>query len=100
MSELIQSVSVAVLGAGTMGAGIAQVAAAAGHLVYLYDIDAKAIETGIQKLRRGLEKPVARGKMTAADAEALISRIEPRTELSQLAGAGLIIEAIVEKLEV
>ncbi len=100
MSELIQSVPVAVLGAGTMGAGIAQVAAAAGHLVYLYDIDAKSIETGIQKLRRGLEKPVARGKMTAADADALISRIEPRTELSQLAGAGLIIEAIVEKLEV
>lgn len=100
MAELMQTMPVAVLGAGTMGAGIAQVAAAAGHSVYLYDIDPAAIESGIGNLRSGLDKLVDRGKMSSGDCEALIARIKPCTQLASLADAGLIIEAIVEKLEV
>ncbi len=100
MSELSKSVPVAVLGAGTMGAGIAQVAAAAGHPVYLYDIDAQAIESGMDQLRKGLEKQVARQKITADAYRDLMDRICPCTELAALTGAGLIIEAIVENLKV
>ncbi len=100
MSELPQTVPVAVLGAGTMGAGIAQVAAAAGHPVFLYDIDANAIDMALEKLRSDLHKLISRGKITPEAGESLIARIHPCSELTGLSDAGLVIEAIVEKLEV
>lgn len=100
MTELSPSSPVAVLGAGTMGAGIAQVAATAGHKVYLFDINPDAITEGIDKLRKGLDKLISRGKMTSEGCDALLARIHPCSQLDKLADAGLVIEAIVEKLAV
>jgi len=98
-TELTSLAPVAVIGAGTMGAGIAQVAAAAGHPVMLFDIDSGVIEKSLSNMRRGLQKLVERGKMAAKEVDALLARIEPCSELGKLATAQLVIEAIVEKLE-
>ena len=61
---------VAVLGAGTMGRGIAQVAALAGCEVHLRDVEGRFVEAGLAKIREGLEGGVARGKITAAEKKA------------------------------
>ena len=100
MSQLQPSDTVAIIGAGTMGAGIAQVAANAGHQVYLFDINPDAVEQGINFLKNGLAKQVKRGKMTDEEVEAIIGRILPCSDLSDLKDSKLIIEAIVEKLEI
>ncbi|WP_432700497.1 3-hydroxyacyl-CoA dehydrogenase [Kluyvera cryocrescens] len=92
--------TVAVIGGGTMGAGIVEVAASAGHPVRLYDISAEAITRAIDGLRQRLESRVSRGKLSAEQAQALLSRITPATELSQLADAQLVIEAASERLEI
>lgn len=91
---------IAVIGAGTMGAGIAQVAAKAGHEVLLFDVNPDAISKGIDKLHQGLTKLIARKKMTEDEVNDLLSRIKPCTELAELKNCALVIEAIVEKLEV
>ncbi len=91
---------VAVIGAGTMGAGIAQVAASAGHDTVLFDIDEGAAETAVQRIAQGLERQVGRGKITAAQKTDVMRRIRPARKLRDLAPAGLVIEAVVEKLEV
>ncbi len=100
MSALSTSAVVAVIGAGTMGAGIAQVAASAGHSVLLYDAHPAAIERGIAGIASGLDKQVARGKLSPEASTALLARIQPASELEQLAPAALVIEAIVENLQV
>lgn len=92
--------TVAVIGGGTMGAGIVEVAASAGHPVRLYDISAEAITRVIDGIRQRLESRVSRGKLSAEQAQALLSRITPATELSQLADAQLVIEAASERLEI
>lgn len=92
--------TVAMIGGGTMGAGIVEVAASAGHPVRLYDISAEAITRAIDGIRQRLESRVSRGKLSAEQAQALLSRITPATELSQLADAQLVIEAASERLEI
>lgn len=91
---------VGVVGGGTMGAGIAQVAAAAGHRVVLYDISAEAAAAGVERIGNGLAKLVERGRMDAADRQALIDRIEATGRFDDLAAAKLVIEAAVEKLQI
>ncbi|MBN9889865.1 3-hydroxyacyl-CoA dehydrogenase NAD-binding domain-containing protein [Salipiger abyssi] len=100
MAGIDTSRSVGVIGAGTMGAGIAQLAAAAGHPVLLYDAFEGAAEKGRARIAKGLEKLVARGKMSEADVTALVGRIEVAPSLDAFADAALAVEAIVEKLEV
>jgi len=92
------SMKVAVIGAGTMGSGIAQVAAQAGHTTYLYDTRKEAVEKAMAALGKTFDKLVEKGKLTIEDAAAIRSRIKPATELKELAGAGLVIEAIIEDL--
>ena len=99
-TALSSEVAVGVIGAGTMGAGIAQVAAAYGHRVHLYDAAEGAAARGIEKTAAGLERLVSRGKMEAADRDALVERIQPADALEDLAGCALVIEAIVEDLAV
>jgi len=100
MPALATSDIIAVIGAGAMGAGIAQVAAQAGHPVRLYDNRDGAAQAGIDGVRRQLEKRVARGKMAQAEVDAVIARMTPAATLAELADSRLVVEAIVESLEV
>jgi 3-hydroxybutyryl-CoA dehydrogenase len=91
---------VAVLGAGTMGHGIAQVAAMAGYEVALYDTAAGLAERGIGRIRANLDDGVARGKVTAEAREEALSRLSPLADLTgAVAGADLVIEAVPERFE-
>ena len=92
--------SVAVVGSGTMGAGIAQIAAAAGHPVLLHDARVGAAEQAIAGIASVLETRVARGKLAAADRIALVNRLTAAGALRDLAAADLAIEAVVEDLAV
>ncbi|MCP4597750.1 3-hydroxyacyl-CoA dehydrogenase PaaH [Neptuniibacter sp.] len=98
VSPLDKSAQIAVIGAGTMGAGIAQVAAAYGHPVILFDMNPEAIERGINGVKSGLERQVARGKMTQEALDELLARISPATDIAALADSKLVIEAIIEDL--
>jgi 3-hydroxybutyryl-CoA dehydrogenase len=89
-----------VVGAGTMGHGIAQVAAQAGCQVRLVDIAAEALERGLKQVEASLEKLVAKERITTEDAAAARGRIQAGTDLSQLADADLVVEAVVERFEV
>jgi 3-hydroxybutyryl-CoA dehydrogenase len=91
--------SVAVLGAGTMGHGIAQVCAQLGCTVALYDIDQAAAERGLGKIRATLDKGVALGKVAAEDRDATMSRLSASAVLADCcAGADLVVEAAPERL--
>jgi 3-hydroxybutyryl-CoA dehydrogenase len=83
-----------------MGAGIAQVAAAAGHPVVLYDTRADAVPVAIQSIRQAFQKLAQKGKLSPTEAESAGSRLRPATHLQELRGAAIVIEAIVEDLEV
>jgi len=100
MGALPSNTVIGVIGAGTMGAGIAQVAAKAGHQVLLYDAAAGAAKLGVERTALGLKKLVQRNKLSIEDCEALLSRMTPCESIESLAPAKLIVEAIVEKLEV
>lgn len=92
------SMKVAVIGAGTMGSGIAQVAAQAGHITFLFDTRKDAVDKAIATLGKTFDKLVEKGKLTAEKAAEILSRIKPATDLKELAGCGLVIEAIIEDL--
>lgn len=92
--------TVAVIGGGTMGAGIVEVAASAGHSVLLYDISADAITRAIDGIAQRLDSRVSRGKLRAEQAQTLLARITPAAELNQLADAQLVIEAASERMEI
>jgi 3-hydroxybutyryl-CoA dehydrogenase len=89
-----------VVGAGLMGAGIAQVAAQAGWQVTLRDLDEAATKRGLDGIRRSLEKFASKGTISAEDAEAAVGRITVTTELEAAAEADIVIEAVFEKLEI
>src|SRR5690348_7456059 len=91
---------VGVLGAGTMGAGIAQLAAAeAGARTLVHDPDAAALERGLASIRRRLERDVERGRRTREDADAALARLAPAVALDELAPCGLVVEAAPERLD-
>lgn len=97
-TALASNVSVAVIGAGTMGAGIAQVAAAAGHRVIIFDCEDGAAISAIESIDRGFDKLLLSGKRTRAQVDELLARICATADLSAIADCGLVIEAIVESL--
>jgi len=99
MGVLATTAVIGVIGAGAMGSGIAQVAAQAGHAVLLYDAMEGAAEKGRAGILGGLDKLVAKGKLPAEERDALAARITVAPSLDALAGAGLVVEAIVERLE-
>ncbi|SUC44534.1 Probable 3-hydroxybutyryl-CoA dehydrogenase [Providencia stuartii] len=92
--------TVAVIGAGTMGIGIAQVAASAGHTVLLFDINTQALNKAKQSLTERLNKRVQQGKADAQTTEALLARITLVHTMADLAPAQLVIEAVAEKLTI
>lgn len=99
-SALATSVPVAVIGAGAMGSGIAQVAAQAGHQVFLFDQQEGAALKGKAGIARVLQKRVDSGKLEQASLDALLARIQPVSQLAEVASAGLVIEAIIEDLNI
>ncbi|EOG1933708.1 3-hydroxyacyl-CoA dehydrogenase [Providencia stuartii] len=92
--------TVAVIGAGTMGIGIAQVAASAGHTVLLFDINTQALNKAKQSLTERLNKRVQQGKADVQTTEALLARITLVHTMADLAPAQLVIEAVAEKLTI
>lgn len=100
MAALNSSELVSVVGAGTMGAGIAQVAAQAGHTVYLYDVAAELSQQGWQNIADGLERLRARGKLEESEREQILQRIKPTHNIHDLSPSCLVIEAIVEDLSI
>ncbi|MFV0544043.1 MAG: 3-hydroxyacyl-CoA dehydrogenase [Marinicella pacifica] len=92
--------NLAVLGAGTMGIGIAEVAAAHGCRVKLYDIDSNAVTAAIDGLASRLDKRIEKGKIDGADKQAVLDHITAVNDLAALKDAELVIEAVVENLSV
>lgn len=91
---------VAVAGAGAMGAGIAQVALVAGHPVFLFDVNAEAARSAVVAIRGSPQKLVAKGRMSAEVAEAAISRLSAVDSYVGFGNVGLVVEAVVERLDV
>ena len=87
-----------VVGAGTMGAGIAQVAAVAGYMVVLCDVSAEAVERGFGRIAAGLERAVARERLTSAARDAALGCIRTTTDMGDLRDAQFVIEAAPEEL--
>nr|WP_206314765.1 3-hydroxyacyl-CoA dehydrogenase family protein [Streptomyces coryli] len=90
----------AVIGAGLMGSGIAQVSAQAGWDVVLRDVTDAALTRGTDGIKASYDKFVSKGKLDAADAEAAFGRITTTTDLDAAADADIVVEAVFEKLEV
>lgn len=91
--------SISVIGAGTMGHGIAQVAAAAGYRVILRDLDRDSLARGIRAIERNLDKGMQLGKLTEEDREQTLQNIHGTTQLEQVATTDLVIEAAPEQLQ-
>jgi 3-hydroxybutyryl-CoA dehydrogenase len=91
---------VGVCGAGLMGNGIAQTAAAAGFDVVLMEVAEEPLRRGVANITKSLDKFVEKGKMPQADRDAAIARIAATTKVEDLAGCDLVIEAIIENVEV
>jgi 3-hydroxybutyryl-CoA dehydrogenase len=90
----------AVIGAGLMGSGIAQVSAQAGWDVVLRDVTGEALTRGTDGIKASFDKFVTKGKLDAADAEAALTRITTTTDLDAAADADVVVEAVFEKIEV
>jgi 3-hydroxybutyryl-CoA dehydrogenase len=91
--------TVAVLGAGTMGNGIAHVFARSGYKVILRDIEKRFLDRGVETITKNLDREVKKGKISEADKPAVLARIEPTTETSALAAADFAVEAVPEQLD-
>ena len=95
MSEII-----GVVGSGTMGNGIAQVAARAGYNVVMCDVQAEFLERGMSAIDKSLQRDVEKQRLTDEEKSAIIARIQTATELESLSGASFVIEAVTEDLSV
>jgi len=91
---------ISVIGAGTMGAGIAQIAATNGHEVCLYDSFDGAIETAEAKLKKILNRLVEKERITQQENETILEKINFTKDIKEVSGSGLVIEAIIENLDI
>ena len=89
----------AVVGAGLMGSGIAQVAAQAGWEVTMRDLDQASVQRGIDGIRTSLNRFAQKGKIAEADVEAALGRITTTTDIEAVADADIVVEAVFEKIE-
>jgi 3-hydroxybutyryl-CoA dehydrogenase len=92
--------TVGVVGAGTMGSGIAQVAAAAGYEVVMRDVERRFVEDGLSTIERNLDRSVEKERRSREEAEGIRERITGTTDLAALAGAALVVEAVVEDIDI
>ena len=91
---------IGVLGAGSMGAGIAQIAATAKHQVILFDTNEAAIEKAFANLNKVFNRLIEKGKYTKEESATILGRIAPITDITKFADCDLVIEAIIENLEI
>lgn len=92
--------AIGIVGSGAMGSGIAQVVASAGHEVLIYDNSTEALERSRNSLLSNLNKLVSKGRLSDAEVKAIFGRVYFVEHLSDLSGAVLVVEAVIEKLEV
>src|SRR3990172_13048239 len=94
-----ETLTVGVVGAGTMGAGIAQVCLQAGHEVLLHDVDEAAIERGRSRIADGLARLVDKGRLTSADRDGLLANLHDAHSLEGMAQeSDVVIEAALEDI--
>jgi 3-hydroxybutyryl-CoA dehydrogenase len=91
---------VGIIGAGTMGNGIAHVFARSGYSVILCDVEQRFLDRGLATITKNLDREVAKNKITEADKAAALKNIEPVTDRAKLAGCDFIVEAATEKFEI
>jgi 3-hydroxybutyryl-CoA dehydrogenase len=91
---------VGVIGAGTMGNGIAHVFARSGYHVVLCDVEQRFVDRAVATITKNLDREVSKGKITADDKSAALGRIQPATDRSKLAECDFVIEAATEKFEI
>lgn len=92
--------TVAVLGAGTMGNGIAHVFARAGYNVILRDVEERYLQRGMDTISKNLDREVKKGKLSEAEKPAVLARLKPATDMAVIAAADFAVEAVPEKLEI
>lgn len=100
MKSLSSNIKIGVVGAGSMGAGIAQIAAKAGHTVFLYDQNIEVASKAVINIRQQLERLVSKKKILEQEVDLIVSRIIPVANINDLADCGLIVEAIIEDLNI
>jgi len=96
----MESRRVGVVGAGTMGNGIAHVFARAGYDVLLCDVEQRFLDRALETISKNLDREVAKNKITADDKTAALGRIQPFTDRGKLAACDFVIEAATEKLDI
>ena len=92
--------TVGVLGAGTMGNGIAHVFARAGYNVILRDVQESFLQRGMETIGKNLDREVKKGKLTEAEKPQVLARLKPVTDFAAVAAADFVVEAVPEKLEI
>src|SRR5438034_7739350 len=92
--------TIGVIGGGTMGNGIAHVAARSGFKIILHDIEQRFLDRALSTITKNLDREVAKGKITANDKAVTLSQIAPTTNYSALADADFVIEAVVETVDI
>jgi 3-hydroxybutyryl-CoA dehydrogenase len=92
--------TVAVLGAGTMGNGIAHVFARAGYNVILRDVQESFLQRGMETISKNLDREVKKGKLAETEKPAVLARLKPVTDFGAIAAADFVVEAVPEKLEI
>jgi 3-hydroxybutyryl-CoA dehydrogenase len=92
--------TVAVLGAGTMGNGIAHVFARAGYSVILRDVEQRYLERGLETVAKNLDREIKKGKLADTERAGVLGRISLVTDMAAIAGADFVVEAVPEKIEI
>lgn len=92
--------TVAVLGAGTMGNGIAHVFARAGYKVILRDVEQRFLDRGMETIGKNLDREIKKGKLPEAEKGSVLARLQPVTDMAAIAGADFVVEAVPEKIEI
>ena len=92
--------TVAVLGAGTMGNGIAHVFARAGYSVILRDVEERFLQRAMETIGKNLDREVKKGKLSEAEKPRVLARLKPVTDMSAVAAADYVVEAVPEKIEI
>jgi len=90
--------NVGVVGCGLMGAGIVETCARAGYVVTVREVNAELLQQGLERVKKSMSKAVSRGKLTQEDMDAALARIKGTTDVTDLAGSDLVIEAVVENM--